>query len=213
MEVGSSSALSLEVPAVPSAVASAESDRIKLLPTRACGGEVSSLVFLLLLYLLRFLFFAAWLVPEQAVQDAGLVFLSSGASMFLLCFLSSWMEQESIFHNQTRDLLPYFSMAVAFRLWEQKGWCRSVEQLARKGNPVPLPRRSSLQPRQSSARCFLLASTHGAPVACPVRPLSLLGAPCSSWVFELSHLPGSRSLAHRQQGEGCAMPCHCATSL
>lgn len=84
---------------------------------------MSSLVFLLLLYLLRFLFFAAWLVPEQAVQDAGLVFLSSGASMFLLCFLSSWTEQESIFHNQTRDLLPYFSMAVAFQLWEQKGWC------------------------------------------------------------------------------------------
>lgn len=44
---------------------------------------------------------------------------------------------------------------------------------------------------------------------CPVRLLSLLGAPCSGWVFELSHLPGSGSLSHRQRGEGCAVPlCH-----
>lgn len=50
----------------------------------------------------------------------------------------------------------------------------------------------------SSARCFLSASVRGAPLACPVPPLSLLGAPCSSWVFGLSHLPGPVSLAHRQ---------------
>lgn len=65
----------LEVPAVPCAVASAESDCIKLLLPRACEGKVSSLVFLLLLL---FLFFAAWLALEQAVQDARLIFLIPG---------------------------------------------------------------------------------------------------------------------------------------
>lgn len=66
MEVGSSSALLLEVPAVASAVASAESDQsIELLLPRACEGEGSSLVFLLLLDPLRFLFFASWLALWQ----------------------------------------------------------------------------------------------------------------------------------------------------
>lgn len=101
MEVGSSSALLLEVPAVPPAVAPAESDRIKLLLPRACERNVSSLVFLPLLYLLRFLFFAAWLALEQAVQGARLVFLISG--LVCSCFASLVPGQDKSPFSRTRQ--------------------------------------------------------------------------------------------------------------
>lgn len=159
-----------------------QSNHIQLLLPRAREGKVSSL---LLLYLQRFLFFAAWLALEQAVQGAGLVFLISG----LVC---SWSGQESIFQN--KRLAAMFLHGCFLLLWEQE-WCQSVEQVVRKGNP--LPRRSPLQPRQlSQVLCVSLCSRCSP--CLPSEALSLLGAPCSSWVFGLSHLPGSGSLSHGQ---------------
>lgn len=154
MEVGSSSALLLEVPAVLSAVASAESDRIKLLLPRACERSVSSLVFLPLPYLLRFLFFAAWLALEQAVQGARLVFLISG--LVCSCFAS---------------LVPGLDKSPFSRI-RQETYCHVSPWLfpsccgsRRIGGTTGLFAEGAHFSPDSSARCFLSASAHGAPLA------------------------------------------------
>lgn len=86
-EVESRSTLSIGVPAVHLS----SWPLLKMIATtnhRACKREVSSLVFLLLLYLLRFLISAAWLALEEAVQGALLVFLiSAGSACFCIASL------------------------------------------------------------------------------------------------------------------------------
>lgn len=111
-------------------------------------------MFLLLLCLLRFLFFAAWLALEQAVQGAGLVSPISGLVCSCLCFLSSWTRQESICQNQMRDLLPCFFMAIFFLIWEQKDGADQWNNWPGKETLFLLPKEpASAQTAQPGAFC------------------------------------------------------------